>query len=463
MHLSVSKLFLLFACYSLSVVVLVSSKSSGNKNAKEFSLFSVVTFQNGECTSDSSIVGGATAGTCYTSTECGDRGGTKSGNCASGFGVCCVFINAAAAAATTISENRTRVRNAEYPSTTTATTLQTLVYTINKMKSDICQIRLDFTTFVIAGPSHTGESITAAAGSSCQDSLIVTTSDVTTWTASNTAKLCGKLTGEHLYIELSPTSTDAATLTLAIAATPAPAIGLRSWDIKTSQIECHATYRAPPGCQRFFTEDVGKIVSYNFGKVGTTAPGTNLQNAGMELALQRVNTCIRRSKNMCCIEYQLCQQFEGTALADADVTESAGIAGDAPTHNEAFTIDVLLYPFIINAESANSGLVDSQCVSDYVEIPSSFSSSCGAGSAGARNAINTRYCGSRFGANGQVSIKATTSTPVCDCSEPFIVRHGTDDGNDKGGSSALGAINTGTGVTTTRGFCLDYHQIPCWY
>ena len=54
------------------------------------------------------------------------------------FGVCCVFLNTGAATAT-ITENRTRLRNSEYPSIATATTAQTIVYTVNKMNAGIHQ------------------------------------------------------------------------------------------------------------------------------------------------------------------------------------------------------------------------------------------------------------------------------------------------------------------------------------
>ncbi len=33
--------------------------------------------------------GGNRNGTCYTSEECDDKGGTNSGSCADGYGVCC--------------------------------------------------------------------------------------------------------------------------------------------------------------------------------------------------------------------------------------------------------------------------------------------------------------------------------------------------------------------------------------
>ena len=31
-------------------------------------------------------------GTCYTSQECTDLGGTADGNCANGFGTCCIIV-----------------------------------------------------------------------------------------------------------------------------------------------------------------------------------------------------------------------------------------------------------------------------------------------------------------------------------------------------------------------------------
>merc|ERR1711992_164719 len=186
--------FLLAALTFQIADLVVPSQSLSAKQPKDFSLFSVVTFQNKECTTDTSLTGGATQGTCYSSTECNDKGGTKSGNCASGFGVCCAFLNTAAVSSS-ISENRTRLRNTEFPSYQTSTEAKNIVYTINKMSSDICQIRLDFSTFVIGGPANTVEQIAADAGTHCtSDSLIITTTDISTVTSTRTGTLCGALT-----------------------------------------------------------------------------------------------------------------------------------------------------------------------------------------------------------------------------------------------------------------------------
>jgi len=489
-------------------VVASSVETDNNRLKKHFSLFSVVQFNNEECTTDTSPAGGTTEGTCYASSECSDKNGVSAGRCASGFGVCCVFINAVEANAQ-VMENRTRLRNAEFPAIDAATANQQIAWTINKMQSDICQIRLDFARFVIAGPSNTAEgNMAAGAATNCdQDTLTITTSDVPMVADTATGTLCGALTGEHLYVELSPTAADTATVTLNTnVATQNAAAADRLWDIKVSQIECFASYRAPQGCHRYLMADTGKITSLNFLMLANAGVGT-----GLELANQRIKTCIRRSKGMCCTEYHVCTSFNSIGLVDTNQgggtaanpdngAGSIGIAnGNAQVINEAWSLDTNTSPFTIDGQNGalagitvdgnapantfpantpqiNIGMVDHQCSGDYVEIPSSWSGSCGPSHGSARNAINSRYCGARFGANFQATpaaanlvagTPASFSTPVCDCSEPFVVRHNSDTANDVGGTGSVGAAslvdaNANTVIARHRGFCLDYKQIPCW-
>ena len=60
-------------------------KKSG-REGKLFSLFSIVTFKNTGCRSTSGTTGSGINrnGTCYTNTECQNKGGTSAGNCAAG-------------------------------------------------------------------------------------------------------------------------------------------------------------------------------------------------------------------------------------------------------------------------------------------------------------------------------------------------------------------------------------------
>jgi hypothetical protein len=73
----------------LSLLVMASiAMAKDARDKKSFSLFSVVTFPNSECTT---AMDAAMQGVCQTGEECRDKGGTWSGNCASGFGVCCFY------------------------------------------------------------------------------------------------------------------------------------------------------------------------------------------------------------------------------------------------------------------------------------------------------------------------------------------------------------------------------------
>lgn len=503
------------ACLCHAFVVVSSDENSSTRLSKHFSLFSVVQFNNEQCTTDTTPAGGATIGTCYTASECTTKNGVSAGRCASGFGVCCVFLNIGEANAQ-IMENRTRLRNRLYPLTNAATAAQSISYTVNKMQSDICQIRLDFSTFVLAGPANTLENIGGTVAQTTHthcttDTLTIVTSAISNVVDTPSSTLCGALTGEHLYVELSPTAADTATVQIATnPATTNAATADRVWDVMVSQIECHVPWRAPAGCDRFITTDAGQITSYNF----RTLANSQGSNTGIELAAQSIKTCIRRSKGMCCVEYQVCTAFGGIVLVDAGtngatIDRGVGSITNQLFINPAWSLDTNTWPFRVDTAIAsqalvassgaviiavnsqiNIGMVDSQCSGDYVEIPSSWSGGCGSSHGSARNSINSRYCGARFGANFQsaragAAGQQSRSSPVCDCSEPFVVRHNSDTVNDVGGTGDPGdplftatlvgaaavtgdqAVATnnigGTTGATPRGFCLDFKQLPCWH
>merc|ERR1719384_1885376 len=109
--------------------------------------------------------------------------------------------------------------------------------------------------------------------------------------------MCGTLTGQHLYVELSPTASDTAVITISqilLTTAPVAATAQRKWDIEISQIPCYANYRAPNGCHRYYMTDSGKITSFNFYKISGTTAADDGQNSGVQLASQNINTCIRR-------------------------------------------------------------------------------------------------------------------------------------------------------------------------
>lgn len=448
----------------LTIVVLNNAhRTAGSddetlRDKKHFSLFSVVTFKNEECSSESTFAGGVTHGTCYTSTECSDKKGTKSGNCASGFGVCCILISKTGTSAA-IKENRTHIRNPLYPSIETSGAGTSIVYTISKMQDDICQVRLDFENFVIAGPSQTNEG-------GASDTLMSNCRDTWTTVLTNTGAaapiLCGVMTGEHLYLDIGMASTDTATITLALSniAGITVANAMRSWSVKTSQIPCWAPYRAPDGCDRYFMQTSGQIISPNFAVGPSSTRGANAINTASDLHGQHIKTCIRRELGMCCTLFQVCTTFQSIELTEAALG-GAVLTSDASTisqgwsfgtlnlgnTNDDFTLDANL------AAETDLGLVDAACSLDYVEIPDSSVKK----NFGAAVQINTRYCGPRFGMAGTVSAAGRMShSPVYDCTEPFELTYHTDRYTD------WGDYATATNIPDLiRGMCMDFRQEAC--
>lgn len=101
---------------------------------------------DGECLSDD----GRRLGNCFNAYECRQKGGQAKGECAMGFGVCCVFV---ATCNGTISNNLTYIVSPEFPSfmPSNFTGCQLKVKMINE---DISQLRLDFYHFSLGQPNR---------------------------------------------------------------------------------------------------------------------------------------------------------------------------------------------------------------------------------------------------------------------------------------------------------------------
>ena len=93
-------------------------------------IFNVVRFPNDACGSADNF-----NGTCYTASECSALGGSSSGTCASGFGVCCVFSLACG--------GRTSA-NTSYATITSFSVTNDrdpCTYTYCKNSDDVCKLR----------------------------------------------------------------------------------------------------------------------------------------------------------------------------------------------------------------------------------------------------------------------------------------------------------------------------------
>jgi len=238
------------------------TEAGNNRAQKVFSLFTVVTFPNDQCTTKSDTT---MKGTCYSESECTSKGGTVDGNCAAGFGVCCMFTLSTCGG--TVSQNCTYITNPSYP--TAYSTAGGCAWSVTPLSTEICNIRLDFDNFVTGVTSTTG---------ACTDSFVATGP-----TGRNPQNLCGTLTGMHLYVEQGRSAT-ATTLAFTLGTSPSA-----TWKIKVSQIECSSLARPNPDCEQWFTGQGGTFQSYNF-------PTVALQG--------RISTtCIRNEKGSCGIAY----------------------------------------------------------------------------------------------------------------------------------------------------------------
>jgi len=259
---TLAAILLMLSTTSLSV----ADKEVREKSGKVFSLFSVVTFPNDQCTAKSSTSSATQYGTCLSNTECSNNGGTIDGNCASGFGVCCTYL--VSACSSSISNNCTYVQNPSYPSS--YTTAGDCAYNVKPISSDICQLRLDFDNFDITETLGTG---------ACVDSFSVTTGSSRTYYT-----LCGTLTGQHIYLETARKTTDQI-LKFTIGATTTVA----TWRIKVAQVECFSTSKAPTDCYQYLTGVSGTITSLNY-------PNSVLEET-------RYTSCVRREAGYCGIQW----------------------------------------------------------------------------------------------------------------------------------------------------------------
>jgi len=184
-------------------------------------------------------------GTCMSSQDCATAGGSPMGDCADGYGACCVIT---ADCGDNVARNRTYLAS---NSTTGAVNCQ---YKIKKPINDsalpfysrACQVRLDFDTLTLGAPD--------AKTSLCSaDSLQVSGSPA------DFGKICGANSGQHIYLPIG-SSDDVATLTITGASATTTS---RDWKIRTTYIPCDSPMLAPEGCLQYYTADSGAIKSFN--------------------------------------------------------------------------------------------------------------------------------------------------------------------------------------------------------
>merc|ERR1711997_360793 len=130
-----------------------------------------------------------------------EKHGRAEGNCASGFGICCVFTKETCGEK--VNQNSTYIRNEDYP--TAVTTAGTCEYEVEKCDENVCTLRLDFEEFTLDSWAATASD---DSGYICSDTFVVSDLD----TGAVVPTICGENTGQHMFIDLGKGSTSGAKL-----------------------------------------------------------------------------------------------------------------------------------------------------------------------------------------------------------------------------------------------------------
>ncbi|CRL03175.1 CLUMA_CG016282, isoform A [Clunio marinus] len=206
------------------------------------------------------------------------------------YGICCVFMASCGGIAR---ENGTYFVNPNSPDVTDGTGSCQL--SILKLHPDICQLRLDFENFAIAGPDVLNH--------------ICNTDQFLVSGGSTVPTICGTNHGDHMYIDAGLGQSNPVILTVITSGPTFP----RSWRIRISQIHCGSLHKADQGCLQYFTGISGRVKSFNYDSL-----------SGRQLSNQDYSICIRTERNFCSIQYTAC----GDAI-DSDRKRSFTLSGNS--------------------------------------------------------------------------------------------------------------------------------------
>merc|ERR1739844_520118 len=308
----------------LLFVASVATALRSLRTGKVLGLFSVVTFPNDECTT---IMTPSMSGVCVTSEECsnsGDTIATASGNCASGFGVCCMRRIVAPGS---ITQDLTHIQNEDFPAAEAAlrgaTAPTATDRAVNIMGgADICALKVEFITAQLLNPDATG-----VCG---EEAISVTTPARNPGAGFGIQNLCGVLAGQHIFVDVAP-GTGAMAMTLNIDTSAVS--GDRMWKILVRQIQCDDVNRPPGGCLQYHTGLSGQLTSFN---------GARTADAHQMIQNQDYKICIKRGAGMCGVRYREATSGAGTidsfnlgAAAAGEFGGNSGVGATCTTLNAA--------------------------------------------------------------------------------------------------------------------------------
>ncbi|KAK4010495.1 uncharacterized protein LOC116920739 [Daphnia magna] len=347
----------------------------------------------------------AEAGICTNSRLCSSYGGRSSGSCSSFGSVCC--INTVTRCGATVTLNNTYW---QAPTTLSAESTCSLSIQLNptlaeQRRNPICQVRLDFEAFSIAGPNT--------------QTVCATDNFRVSGTANRIPIICGQNVGQHMYL-IAPSSTADIQLIFTLGTGTAQD---RSWKIRTSLLACSSTsLLAPEDCLQYFTQSSGTVRSFNWREVSPSAA------APRQLANQDYNICFRTEQ---IINTNSFPRVASSICYTPCVITTTAVPPQMPPLAFSLTADSSA-SFL--PAGAGAGTNFNQCANtDYLVIHGAVDSTM-------PTSFNDRFCGNNLNPASQ-----TTSVTLCSTAKPFNIFYRTD-----GSESNTEFAN--------NGFCLRYEQ-----
>merc|ERR1712156_828992 len=410
-------------------------------------IFNVVRFPNTACGSANNF-----NGTCYTASECSALGGSSSGSCASGFGVCCVFSLSCGG------RTNANTSYATVSSFSTTSDRDPCTYTYCRCSEDVCKLRIDFETMVIADPVTTISTPAAdnlvspesfSLGDCLTDTLTVSVPGMT-----SPPVICGYNTGQHMFVPACPSCV---TITLDI---DTGTTTTRNWQIKVTQYECGNQMAPEEECLQYHTADTGIIANFNWDSSQTTSASVLDQ---VHLSDQYYNICIGRGRGYCSICYSPRITGEAGGAASFGLTAcNPANAGDG----NAGSCQANVGSFCTGYSKANQALAGNNAgtigLGDYLNIPNL---QLAPGTAATISGIDKICGGVLHGTNAAIAPQQT----ICSFDTPFRVgvHFDSDDivgqKNDNAAFDHLENMVQADGLAGKghTGFQLDYWQNTC--
>lgn len=250
-----------------------------------FSPLTVVRLSNELCTAPD-----GTSGTCVGRLECAKQGGTVSGVCGKGFGVCCV---------TKVPENGVIRANNTLILKETFNDGVDISYTVAKVNDDICQYRIDVKELTLDAVGEAGD---------CFQDYFKVNQDT------KFSKVCGKTIDVHYYFDVT------AQYTIFTFHT-SEAVSLdRRWEMYVSQYTCDMG--APQGCGQWYWGTSGTINMWN-----NIDPNND---KWYYVDDQEYAICVRTEATYCSVSYVENQPF-GFAPKCNDLFERPGTSNQQQT------------------------------------------------------------------------------------------------------------------------------------